>query len=152
MRSPTTRLGPDGLASQGAASGVRTTAEGVSAMTTMTDVHVLIGHEGEWSSLIVWVAGVFTNEKTAREVAEDMKRRDRANHVTWDAWNKEFWAQGHARGLTWDSHTQSWAGLGTRSEAAVAIGLSVEPERGTTDSEYFVSCVPLDTCGRWDYE
>lgn len=122
------------------------------AEQTPQTVYVLIGHEGEWSSLIVWVAGVFTDEATARNVAEEMKIQDRSNHVIWLAWLKRFWSAGDERGLKWDSRGMTWAGLGTRAEAVAALGIGVEPPTGKTDSEYFVAPVPLDERGRWDYE
>lgn len=114
-------------------------------------VFVVIGHQGEWSSLIVWVAGAFTDKSAAVEAVEKMKRDDRSNRVVWNAWNDLFGRYGLGSGATWDRVKCSWDGK-DRDEAGVALGIGPEPPLGRPDSEYFVANVPLNTPGEWHWE
>ena len=114
------------------------------------EVYVVIGYQGEWSSLCVWVSGVYSDKSVAVERVEAQKRADRSNYVTWKAWNVEFYERGKAKGLPWDYKVCSWGDM-TRSDAGVSLGIGPEPPVGGDDIEYTVATVPMNTWGQWDY-
>lgn len=107
-------------------------------------VYVVIGYAGEWSSLRVWVAGVYTDKATAIMTAEQQKATDRSDYVRWMNWISEFGRRMCAANERVELHE-------ARKAQIERLGMAPEPPIGGDDTEYTVACVPLNTPGVWDY-
>lgn len=108
-----------------------------------TEVYVIVGSSGDYSTLQVWVAGVYDDKNTAVREAENMKSLDRANWVLWKAWNSDFNDRHRKIGKKWN--------YATRAADILELGMTAEPPIGGDDTDYTVACVPMNTLGRWNY-
>jgi hypothetical protein len=114
-------------------------------------VYVVIGYQGEWSSLQVWVAGAFTDKDAAITQVEAQKRQDRAHWAIWCEWSKEFGRRIAARkDVVWWPPTASFKGM-SREDSTKLVDMYPEPPHGGDETEYTVAVVPLNQMGRWDY-
>lgn len=111
--------------------------------TKTTEVYIIIGSSGEYSSHEVWVAGVYDDKDTAVREAENMKVSDRSNLFLWKEWDKDF-AERHKKAGKKRNYV-TWAA------DMLELGMPPEPSRGGDDTDYTVACVPMNTSGRWDY-
>lgn len=114
----------------------------------MVTVYVFIGSSGEFSSLNVWVAGVYDDKAAAITAAEEQLAEDRVNCLVWAAWAAKFHVGCRISESVLGLLTQ---GSQERRDEAIALGLPPEPPMGDNESDYTVACVPMNQRGVWSY-